>query len=117
MEEHLVTTADGYILKVIRVPGSESNPPASGKKVVFLQHGLLCSSADWVVLGPGKSIVYLLVEAGYDVWLGNARGKSKSSLSMSKFPYKYFSKATPTLENIPIYHLNDVISGTFLGMK
>lgn len=64
VEEHFVYTADGYILKVFRIPGSASSPAAQGKTVVFLQHGLLCSSADWLVLGPQKAIAYLLADAG-----------------------------------------------------
>ncbi len=44
--------------------------PNPGKEVVLVQHGLLCSSADWLVLGPGKSLPYLLWDAGYDVFLG-----------------------------------------------
>lgn len=67
-EEHYVTTPDGYILKVFRIPGSPKDPARPGKKVVFIQHGLLCSSADWVVLGKDKAIPYLLADAGYDVW-------------------------------------------------
>jgi Partial alpha/beta-hydrolase lipase region len=50
VEEYFVDTPDGYILKVFRIPGSPESPPAEGKIPVFLQHGLLCSSADWVKL-------------------------------------------------------------------
>lgn len=64
IEEYFVNTPDGYILKVYRIPGSPSSPPSAGKTVVFIQHGLLCSSADWLVLGVGKSIAYLLADAG-----------------------------------------------------
>lgn len=50
LETHYVTTKDGYILTVHRIPtgkGGETNG-----KVVYLQHGLLLDTTQWVLLGP-----------------------------------------------------------------
>nr|CAD7264196.1 unnamed protein product [Timema shepardi] len=56
VEIHHVVTEDGFILELHRIPGSPRNPPAQGKSVFLLEHGLLCSSADWLLQGPGKSL-------------------------------------------------------------
>ncbi|XP_072947431.1 lipase 3-like [Epargyreus clarus] len=76
LEEHFVTTEDGYILGMHRIPYGRdaNNRPDRNKPVVFVMHGLLSSSADFVLMGPGTSLGYLLAEQGYDVWMGNARG-------------------------------------------
>ncbi|EZA54629.1 hypothetical protein DMN91_006684 [Ooceraea biroi] len=84
-EEHYVTTKDGYNLLVHRIPGSPVSNNRQMKKVVFLQHGIICTSDCWVLFGPGKDLAFLLADEGYDVWLGNFRGNSycRSHVTMS----------------------------------
>ncbi|XP_017772935.1 PREDICTED: lipase 1-like [Nicrophorus vespilloides] len=74
-ETHYITTEDGYILTVYRIP--KRNPQPEGVKPqlpVLLVHGLFGSSADWVLLGPENALSFLLSDNNYDVWLINCRG-------------------------------------------
>lgn len=62
MEIHTVTTEDGYILEMHRIPGSVNEPAGQTdsegrkikKKAVFLQHGIFATDFVWAS-GPNNS--------------------------------------------------------------
>ncbi|XP_039306595.1 lipase 3 isoform X2 [Solenopsis invicta] len=112
-EEHNVTTEDGYNLKIHRMPGSPLLDNNIKKKVVFLQHGLFASSDSWVWYGPGKDLAFLLVDQGYDVWIGNMRGNTycRSHVNMTIYDrkfwqYSYHEVGTKDLPAMLDYILN-----------
>ncbi|KAH8333106.1 hypothetical protein KR074_005712 [Drosophila pseudoananassae] len=70
-ETHKILAKDGFVLTAHRIPKSGGQP-------VLMVHGLFDSSVAYVILGPKKSLAYLLNDLGYDVWLLNTRGNRYS---------------------------------------
>ena len=71
MEEHFVTTEDGYILGVHRIPHGRNEDlrkdqtvKTQPKQSIFLGHGLTSSSASYFWGTPDKSLGYILADAG-----------------------------------------------------
>ena len=71
-ESHFVTTNDGYILEMHRIPYGKHSPPSPNKPAVFVMHCLLCSSANWIVsssgLGNSSKIIHFSATWMYDTY-------------------------------------------------
>ncbi|XP_049366253.1 triacylglycerol lipase 2-like [Solanum verrucosum] len=84
-EEHKVTTDDGYILSLQRIPKGISGKAATNPPVL-LQHGLLMDGNTWLLNPTDESLAFILADDGYDVWIANTRGTKYSQGHTSLSP-------------------------------
>ncbi|XP_077528762.1 gastric triacylglycerol lipase-like isoform X1 [Haemaphysalis longicornis] len=79
VEVHRVTTEDGYILEVDRMPARRKDGTEVAHTPVLLVHGVFLNAASWVVNQPSQSPGFILSDAGFDVWFVNTRGAPESN--------------------------------------
>ncbi len=107
MELHHITTDDGYILGVFRIPSSPFviNPPIKNRQPILLMHALLDSSYAYICQDREHSLGYILADEGYDVWFGNVRGntwsKNHTRLSVNDQEFWDFSMDDHALFDVP----------------
>ncbi|EEC20362.1 lipase, putative, partial [Ixodes scapularis] len=113
VEEYEVSTTDGYVLGIQRIPRgrNESGRPSERRKTpVFLQHGLLASSTDYVLNFPEQSLGFLLADAGYDVWLGNNRGTRYTRHKwLTRFEKEFWDFSADELSTIDLPAMLDFV--------
>jgi len=88
-ETHYVTTEDGYILAIHRIPSENSK----ATPVLYL-HGYEAASSDIVIKDKSSGLGFILSDRGYDVWLINFRGnrysRNHTTLDASKNVGEYW---------------------------
>ncbi|XP_062151613.1 triacylglycerol lipase 2-like isoform X1 [Alnus glutinosa] len=73
-QELEVTTQDGYILSLQRIPEGRIGGGENKRPPVLVQHGLLVDGMSWFLNPPEQNLPMILADNGFDVWIANTRG-------------------------------------------
>ncbi|CAH0560376.1 unnamed protein product [Brassicogethes aeneus] len=73
-----VTTWDGYILEIFRIPSKLNETVSKPKSPILLFPGLLRDARCMLILGEDSPAIYY-AKQGYDVWIANRRGTEYSN--------------------------------------
>uniref|UniRef100_T1IT67 Partial AB-hydrolase lipase domain-containing protein n=1 Tax=Strigamia maritima TaxID=126957 RepID=T1IT67_STRMM len=100
-ENYTVTTKDGYILSIYRIPNT-----TAGSIPILLMHGMGCTATEFF-FSQSASPAFILADSGFDVWIGNFRGGPYSSHTKYKPKDKQFWKFS--WEEMAVHDLPDSI--------
>lgn len=105
VEQHLIETDDGYILSTFRIKPKNDLTDPNSKPTVLMMHGITADAHTFFSNGEGLALGYLLVENGFDVWVGNNRGSKYSrrhkTLDIHKKEFWQFSFMELSQHDIP----------------
>lgn len=109
IREHVVATKDEYLLVIHKLEKRDGGITNANGKIAYFHHGLLTNS-ELFILGTKKekSLPFLLVDLGYEVWLGNNRGNkySRKHLKYSVCDKKFWNFS---LDEFALYDIPDTI--------
>ncbi|KAI3463100.1 hypothetical protein Pfo_019763 [Paulownia fortunei] len=111
-QEFQVTTDDGYILSVQRIPEGPAGGGGTKRPPVLLQHGVLVDGMTWLLNYPEQSLAMILVDNGFDVWISNIRGTrfSRGHVNLDPTNPEYWDW---TWDDLVIHDLPSIIELVF----
>ncbi|KAL0344121.1 UNVERIFIED_CONTAM: Triacylglycerol lipase 2 [Sesamum angustifolium] len=111
-QEFDVTTDDGYILGLLRIPEGRAGGGGANRPPVLLQHGLLVDGISWLMNPPEESLPLILADNGFDVWISNLRGTqfSRRHLTIDPTNSEFWNW---TWDELVIHDLQSVINFVF----
>jgi len=75
---------NGWILKIHRIFPKRNTADTIP---VFLMHGIITNSMDYVITGRNKALGYLLADNNFDVFMGNSRGSRHAFVDHKRANY------------------------------
>ena len=78
VEEHFVTTSDGYILRLFRISHGLNDTYEQGRPAILFQHGIFESVDSFLIRGTDLSVGFYIANRGYDTWYACMRGNEYS---------------------------------------